>query len=113
MRLGPTTATWHAVSPDGAVDRYNTPTETAAAGVPIPGCRLDVEGAEEQDTDDRDTVTVRGRLFVPYNAGANSIDHHDHFTVDALRWEVHGTVDLVTSHRGPHHYEVLVRHYEV
>lgn len=113
MRLGPTTATWVPVAPTGAVDRYNTPLEAPGATVDIPGCRLDIEGAEEGDTDERDTVTVRARLFVPYNAGANPVDGHDHFLVDGRRWDVHGDPDLVDSHRGPHHYEVPVRHHEV
>ena len=114
MRLGPITVGLVAVTPAGTRDRYNTPEETAAAPVAIPGCRLDIEGAEES-LDDRDTALVRGRLFVPYDATV-TIDQHDHFVVPhpgGDRWEIRATVDLVDSHLGPHHYEIPVRMIEV
>ncbi len=111
MTLGHLTVSWVPVTPTGTEDRRNTPQEAAGTPVAIGGCRLDVEGAEERGGGAQDTVTVRARLFVPYDP-AMSITQHDRFVVEGATWEIHGTPDRVDSHRGPHHWEVPVRHYE-
>ena len=112
MKLGPTTATWHAVTASGDRDRYNTPTLTVAAGVNITGCRLEIEGAEERDQDERDTNLIRGLLIAPWTLG-QEITFNDHFVIDGTQWEVHADPHLTYSHVGPHHWEIPIRRWIV